>query len=161
MREGGRGGSRRPRQAGDRAWEDDQLIELYPPANMEVRLRLNEVVVARVTTGMRVHAVIPSLGDLGVDGTIVEVSGVGRDKYVDLDGEVPPAGVVQYVARVRLDQERPFSDTLRPLRSDPSGHGPQSLAHQLPEAAGGHFNAEVRCMFEYPVRHRFLAGERS
>lgn len=98
--------SRRARQAGDRVWEDDPLIELYPPANMQVRLRLNEVVVARVVTGMRVNVTIPSLANLGIAGTVVQVSAVGRDKYADLNNEVPPAGVVQYDARVRLDQER-------------------------------------------------------
>lgn len=99
-------GTRRSRQAGDRVWEDDPLIELYPPANMEVRLRLNEVVVARVAAGMPVRVTIPSLGNLGITGTVVQVSAVGRDKYADLHDEVAPAGVVQYDARVRLGQER-------------------------------------------------------
>lgn len=98
--------SRRARQAGDRVWEDDALVELYPPANMEVRLRLNEVVVARVATGMRVTVIIPSLANLGIAGTVVQVSAVGRDKFADLKDEVGPAGVVQYDARIRLDQER-------------------------------------------------------
>lgn len=100
------GRNRRNRQAGDSVWEDDPLIELYPPANMQVRLRLNEMVVARIATGMRVKVTIPSLGNLGITGSVVQVSAVGRDKYADLHEDVPPAGVVQYDARIRLDQER-------------------------------------------------------
>lgn len=92
----------RQKLAGDQAWQADPMCEVYPPQNMEVVVRVNEVNVPRLKQGMRVSAEIPALGRLPRTGVISQVAGVGRDKN-ELLGRKGQAGVTQYEARVVLD----------------------------------------------------------
>lgn len=92
----------RQKLAGDQAWQADPMCEVYPPQNMEVVVRVNEVNVPRLKQGMRVNAEVPALGRLPRTGVISQVAGVGRDKN-ELLGRKGQAGVTQYEARVVLD----------------------------------------------------------
>jgi len=91
----------RPRQAGDRVQDEDVLIELYPSANMEVQVKVNETNVGRLRPGLAARVVIPALKDLACVGNVHQVAGVGRDKAADSGGF---ADVVQFDVRVRLDR---------------------------------------------------------
>ncbi len=92
----------RQKLAGDQAWQADPMCEVYPPQNMEVVVRVNEVNVPRLKQGMRVTAEVPALGRLPRTGVISQVAGVGRDKN-ELLGRKGQAGVTQYEARIVLD----------------------------------------------------------
>ncbi|MBA3709451.1 MAG: HlyD family efflux transporter periplasmic adaptor subunit, partial [Planctomycetes bacterium] len=104
MREGDR-----PRQAGDRAWEEDSLVEIYPPEDMEVVAKVNEVNIKHVAKGMRAQVEIPSLANLRLDGEITQVSGIGKDKFAEFNDwdKVVFADVTQFEVRCRLSQSRP------------------------------------------------------
>ena len=90
-REGGRA-----RQAGDQLWVADVVVEIHPPGNLEVLVRVNESTIARYAAGMPVRVEVPALtappDGAGVarplvrTGTIASVSGIGRDKSVGSDG---------------------------------------------------------------------------
>lgn len=93
-----RGGDR-PRQAGDQVYEEDVLVEIFTPGNMEVRVLVNEVDVRKVAPGQRARVVVPALPGFASEAEIIQVAGLGRDKFAD-DGQV--AGVVQFPIRVRI-----------------------------------------------------------
>lgn len=96
----------RQRQAGDQCWELDPMVEIYPPENMDVLLRVNEVDVARLRLGQQAQVVIPALKDLEMRGEVVQIAGVGRDKFSrpEYAGKAGFADVVDFEARVRLAQ---------------------------------------------------------
>ncbi len=98
-----RGGDRL-RQAGDQAWDQDSLVEIYPPANMDVSLRVNQEDIARLHIGMHAQVVIPSLHDKVMAADVVQVAGVGRDKYErpDYGGKIGFADVVDFDVRLHL-----------------------------------------------------------
>lgn len=98
-----RGGDRQ-RQAGEQAWETDALAEVYPPENMDVLLRVNEVVISKLAIGQPARVTIPALADKVLEGEIVQVAGVGRDKFErpEYAGKAGFADVVDFEARVRL-----------------------------------------------------------
>ncbi len=92
----------RQKLAGDQIYQADPMCEVYPPQNMEVVVRVNEVNVPKLRQGMKVRAEIPALGRLPRSGVITQVAGVGRDKN-ELLGRKGQAGVTQYEARIVLD----------------------------------------------------------
>ncbi len=94
----------RQRQAGDQASELDAMIELYPPENMDVLLRINEVDLRHLHTGQAARVVIPALKDREMHGEVVQIAGVGRDKFSrpEYAGKAGFADVVDFEARVRL-----------------------------------------------------------
>jgi multidrug resistance efflux pump len=94
----------RQRQAGDQCWEQDPMIEIYPPENMDVLLRINEVDVAHLSVGLAAQVVIPALKDLEMHGEIAQIAGVGRDKFSrpEYAGKAGFADVVDFEARVHL-----------------------------------------------------------
>lgn len=91
----------RQKLAGDQVYQADPLCEVYPPENMEVVVRVNEVNVPKLRHGMKVRAEIPALGKLPRSGVISQVAGVGRDKNEFL-GRHGHAGVTQYEVRIVL-----------------------------------------------------------
>lgn len=95
----------RPRQAGDQCWDGDALVEIYPPANMDVLLRVNQVDIGRLHPGMPARITIPALHDTRLAGEVVQVAGVGRDKFErpEYGGKAGQAGVVDFEARVHLE----------------------------------------------------------
>jgi len=99
-----RNGGGRPRQAGDQVSEEDVLVEIFTPGNMEVRVLVNEVDVRKVAPGQRALVTVPALPGFSSPAEIIQVAGLGRDKFAD-DGQV--AGVVQFPVRVRLDAPAP------------------------------------------------------
>jgi len=94
----------RPRQAGDQVWEEDVLIEIFTPGNMEVRVLVNEVDVRKVAAGQRARVTVPALPAFVSDAEILQVAGLGRDKFAN-DGQV--AGVVQFPVRVGIAAPTP------------------------------------------------------
>lgn len=95
----------RQRQAGDQAWEGDAMVEVYPPSNMDVLLRVNEVDIGRLRKGMRARVTIPALHDRELKGEVVLVAGVGRDKFErpEYGGKAGYADVVDFEARVHIE----------------------------------------------------------
>lgn len=95
----------RARQAGDQCWEADPVVELLPPANMDVALRVNEVDIGAVKPGQRARVAIPTLGGGELAGEVVQIAGVGRDKFSrpEYAGKAGFADVVDFEVRVRLD----------------------------------------------------------
>ncbi len=91
----------RPRAAGDQLWNGDAVVELHPPGNLAVSVRVNESAVARLRQGMPVRVAVPAAGVLR-SGAIAHVSGVGRDKS-QLQGRGGWSGVTQFEVRVALD----------------------------------------------------------
>ena len=94
----------RPRQAGDQVYDEDVLVEIFTPGNMEVRVLVNEVDVRKVAPGQRAQVTVPALPGFASEAEIIQVAGLGRDKFAD-DGQV--AGVVQFPVRVRLAAPAP------------------------------------------------------
>lgn len=94
----------RHRQAGDMCWEADPMIEIYPPENMDVLLRVNEVDIRRLAVGRTASVVIPALDGQRLAGEVVQLSGVGRDKFArpEYGGKAGFADVVDFEVRVRL-----------------------------------------------------------
>ena len=94
----------RQRQAGDQAWEFDAMVEIYPPENMDVLLRINEVDLPHLRLGQPARVVIPALKELEMRGEVVQIAGVGRDKFSrpEYAGKAGFADVVDFEARVRL-----------------------------------------------------------
>ncbi len=94
----------RQRQAGDQAWEFDAMVEIYPPENMDVLLRVNEVDLRHLRPGQAARVVIPALKDREMRGEVVQIAGVGRDKFSrpEYAGKAGFADVVDFEARVRL-----------------------------------------------------------
>ncbi len=94
----------RARQAGDQCWELDAMIEIFPPENMDVLLRVNEVDLRRLRLGQAAQVVIPALKDLKMHGEVVQIAGVGRDKFSrpEYEGKAGFADVVDFEVRVRL-----------------------------------------------------------
>lgn len=94
----------RQRQAGDQTWEFDAMVEIYPPENMDVLLRINEVDLRHLRTGQAARVVIPALKDREMHGEVVQIAGVGRDKFSrpEYAGKAGFADVVDFEARVRL-----------------------------------------------------------
>lgn len=99
------GAANRPTQAGDEWWSEDAVVMLYPPENLEVQIRVNEVNVDSVRAGMPARVLVPSLRDLALIGEIIQVSAIGRDKFhqrQSRQGEAH-AGVTEFDVRVRID----------------------------------------------------------
>lgn len=94
----------RQRQAGDQTWEFDAMVEIYPPENMDVLLRVNEVDLRHLHPGQAARVVIPALKDREMRGEVVQIAGVGRDKFSrpEYAGKAGFADVVDFEARVRL-----------------------------------------------------------
>ena len=84
--------------AGEDVRDGDTLVEIYPSANMDVVVPVNEVDVRRIERGMPATMTVPALADLHFTGTITHVSGIGRDKLADRGGH---AGVVEFSARIK------------------------------------------------------------
>ncbi|MBN8526231.1 MAG: HlyD family efflux transporter periplasmic adaptor subunit, partial [Planctomycetes bacterium] len=95
----------RQRQAGDQCWELDPMVEIYPPENMDVLVRVNEVDISRLRIGQKARIVIPALKDREMAGEVVQVAGVGRDKFSrpEYAGKAGFADVVDFESRIRLD----------------------------------------------------------
>jgi multidrug resistance efflux pump len=98
----------RQRQAGDQCWEMDPMVEIYPPENMDVLLRVNEVDIGRMSIGQEARVVIPALKDLEMQGAVVQIAGVGRDKFSrpEYAGKAGFADVVDFEARVHLAETK-------------------------------------------------------
>jgi multidrug resistance efflux pump len=96
----------RAKQAGDRLYEEDPAIELYPPEHMEVLARVNEANVARLATGMPATIEIPALPGEPRHGVVSQVAGAGKDKSTAQPGR-PFADVTQFEVRVALDATSP------------------------------------------------------
>jgi multidrug resistance efflux pump len=94
----------RQRQAGDQTWEFDAMVEIYPPENMDVLLRINEVDLRHLRIGQSARVVIPALKDREMCGEVVQLAGVGRDKFSrpEYAGKAGFADVVDFEVRVRL-----------------------------------------------------------
>jgi hypothetical protein len=94
----------RAHQAGDQAWELDAMVEIFPPENMDVLLRVNEVDLRHLRLGQVAGVVIPALKDRAMRGEVVQIAGVGRDKFSrpEYAGKAGFADVVDFEARVRL-----------------------------------------------------------
>lgn len=94
----------RQRQAGDQAWEADALVEVYPPENMDVLLRVNEVAIPALKTGLAAEVTIPALPGRTLAGEVVQVAGVGRDKFErpEYAGKAGFADVVDFEVRIHL-----------------------------------------------------------
>lgn len=90
----------RPKQAGDQVWEEDVLIEIFPPENMAVKLRVNEVDVRRVQPGLAAEITAPALPGYVAQGRVLRMSALGRDK---LEGTGRVSGVVQFEGEVSVD----------------------------------------------------------
>jgi hypothetical protein len=62
------------------------------------------VVISRLSVGQRARVTIPALADRALDGEVVQVAGVGRDKFErpEYAGRAGFADVVDFEARVRL-----------------------------------------------------------
>lgn len=99
MREGDRA-----RQAGDQCWELDAMVEIFPPENMDVLVRVNEVDLRHLRQGQAADVVIPALKDRAMRGELVQIAGVGRDKFSrpEYAGKAGFADVVDFEVRVRL-----------------------------------------------------------
>jgi len=95
----------RARQAGDQCWDMDPMVEIFPPENMDVLLRVNEVDISRLRIGMPARVLIPAMQDKEMHGELMQVAGVGRDKFSrpEYAGKSGFADVVDFEARVRLD----------------------------------------------------------
>ena len=94
----------RQRQAGDQCWELDNLVEIFPPENMDVLLRVNQADVGRLRIGQKATVTVPALRDRRLDGEVVQISGAGRDKFSrpEFAGKAGFADVVDFEVRVRL-----------------------------------------------------------
>ncbi len=106
----------RTRQAGDQVWSADVVVEVHPPGNLEVLVRVNESTVSRYAAGMPVAIRIPALAappngsggpaqPLVRGGTIASVSGVGRDKSQSNEATPVFTGVTQFEVRIALTPE--------------------------------------------------------
>ncbi len=90
----------RKQQAGDQVWPDDVLVELFPPANMEVLMAVNEVAVRHVHPGQSATIAVPALGGRTFSASVSALAGIGRDKFA---AQNRFADVTQYEARLSLD----------------------------------------------------------
>lgn len=95
----------RPRQAGDQAWDQDALVEISPPENMEVSVKVNEVNIQHLSPGMPAGIEIPALKNLQCEAEVYQISGIGRDKFA-LSGQPGFADVTQYDVRLKLKEAR-------------------------------------------------------
>ncbi len=89
----------RKQQVGDQVWPDDVLVELFPPANMEVLMAVNEVAVRHVRPGQSATIAVAALGGRTFAASVAAVSGIGRDKFA---AQNRFADVTQYEARLGL-----------------------------------------------------------
>jgi len=90
----------RPKQAGDEVWEEDMLVEIYPPGNLAVRIKVNEVDIAKLSVGMPAAVSVPAIPDFAARGQIRRLSALGRDK---LEGTGRTSGVVVFDGEVTVD----------------------------------------------------------
>jgi hypothetical protein len=98
----------RHKQPGDKAWERDVLVELFPPGNLQALLRVNEVDVRHLAPGMPASVTVPTL-QFTCGGTVAAVAAVGHDLSApgpDGGDAGPFADVTQFDAQVRLDATR-------------------------------------------------------
>lgn len=93
----------RPKQAGDQVWEQDILVEIYPPGAMAVKVRVNEVDIAKLAVGMAAEITAPALPDYRSVGTVTRLSALGRDK---LEGTGQVAGVVLFDGEIAVAEVR-------------------------------------------------------
>ncbi len=91
----------RKKQAGDKGWEDDTLVELFPPERMAVLVAINEVNVRLLKPGQVARITVPALKNAEFTGVIATIAGVGKDKFSDQGGF---ADVTQFLVRITLDQ---------------------------------------------------------
>jgi len=95
-----------PTRIGDKWWEDDAVVKIYPPGNMEVAARVNEVNQKLVRAGMPANVLVPSLDNRRFRGEVYQVAAIGKDKYDkrhwDSRERPPYAGVTQFEVRIRL-----------------------------------------------------------
>ena len=80
------------------------MAEIFPPENMDVLLRINEVDLRHLHLGQTARVVIPALKDRVMRGEVVQMAGVGRDKFSrpEYAGKAGFADVVDFEVRVRL-----------------------------------------------------------
>lgn len=90
------------RQVGDTVWQGDVVVDLYPKANLEVLLHVNEVAVARLSASQAVAVEVPAIG-VRRRGSILAVGGVGRDKAQVENRWAPATGVTQFEVHVGLE----------------------------------------------------------
>lgn len=93
----------RPKQAGDQVWEQDILVEIYPPGAMAVKVRVNEVDIAKLAVGMAAEITAPALPDYRSAGRVTRLSALGRDK---LEGTGQVAGVVLFDGEIAVETVR-------------------------------------------------------
>ena len=93
----------RQKLAGDQVWQSDPIVEVHPPANLEILVRVNEVNVNRVAPGQTVAVAVPALPGIQRTGKILTVSGAGRDKGDQAGMAQRWTGVTQFDVRVALD----------------------------------------------------------
>ena len=93
----------RQKLAGDQTWQSDPIVEVHPPANLEILVRVNEVNVDRVAPGQTVAVAVPALPGIQRTGKVLTVSGAGRDKGDQAGMAQRWTGVTQFDVRVALD----------------------------------------------------------
>ncbi len=94
----------RAKQAGDEVWEENILIEIYPPGNLAVRIQVNEVDIAKLAVGMPTTVTVPAIPNFSARGEIRRLSALGRDK---LEGSGRSSGVIVFEGEVTLDSTAP------------------------------------------------------
>lgn len=94
----------RPKQAGDEVWEEDMLVEIFPPGNLTVQIKVNEVDIAKLSVGMPAAVSVPAIPDFAARGQIRRLSALGRDK---LEGTGRTSGVVVFDGEVTVDGTAP------------------------------------------------------
>ena len=95
----------RPIQAGDQVDEQDANAMVYPPQNMEVMAKVNEVNLQHIEKGMKVIVTVPAL-NIECSGAVHSIAGVGKDKFADYSKwwKTSFADVTQFDIRVSLDK---------------------------------------------------------
>ena len=100
---------RDPLKAGDEVWEEDANVMLYPPENMEVMAKVNEVNLKHLKRGMKAKLIVPSLKGFDTSGEIYQIAGVGKDKFEEFSRwyKASFADVTQFDIRIRLEEADP------------------------------------------------------
>jgi multidrug resistance efflux pump len=126
----------RQKLAGDQIWQSDPVVEVHPPANLEVLVRVNEANIDRVRADQPVTVTVPALPGITRTGRVLTVSGAGRDKGDQPGGVQRWTGVTQFDVRVTLDPGSGDADLrqgMTALVAIATATKPQALA--LPRSA--------------------------
>ncbi|MFT5129533.1 MAG: multidrug resistance efflux pump [Rhodothermales bacterium] len=104
-----RRGEDRTARVGDKFDEEDVVAMVYPPANMEVVAKVNEVNVELVKPGMPATVHAPALEKTSFPAVIEQVAAIGLDKFAGnsrwYSSEQVRAGVTQFAMRVEIEGE--------------------------------------------------------